>query len=122
LGAGPALVVMGGSAAAMSWAALTNNLADQVLTAENVALLLLTYPIVKAFHELGHAYASKVWGGEVHEIGVMFLIFVPVPYVDASASAAFRSKWRRALVGGAGIMVETALAAAAALIWVAAEP
>ena len=42
----------------------------------------------------------------VHEVGVMFLVFIPVPYVDASSSAAFASKWQRAVVGGAGIMVE----------------
>jgi putative peptide zinc metalloprotease protein len=117
-----ALVATGAVTAAMNAGALANNLQDQALTSQNVALLLLTYPLVKALHELGHAYASKVWDGEVHEIGVMFLIFVPVPYVDASASAAFRSKWRRALVGGAGIMVETALAAAAMLVWISAEP
>src|SRR5262249_14220794 len=44
------------------------------------------------------------------------------PYVDASASAAFRSKWRRAVVGSAGIVVEAGLASIAVLIWVAAEP
>ena len=43
-------------------------------------------------------------------------------YVDASASTAFREKWRRALVGSAGIMVETSLAAAAIILWVNAEP
>ena len=63
--------------------------------------------MVKSLHELGHAYATKVWGGEVHEVGVMLLVFIPVPYVDASASAAFRQKRRRIVVGAAGILVET---------------
>jgi putative peptide zinc metalloprotease protein len=44
-----------------------------------------------------------------------------VPYVDASASSAFESKWRRAVVGGAGIMVETALASLALIVWLNAE-
>src|SRR5258708_39205386 len=52
----------------------------------------------------------------------MLLIFVPVPYVDASASAAFRNKWTRAAVGAAGIMVEAGLASIALLVWIAAEP
>ena len=45
------------------------------------------------------------------------LVFVPVPYVDASASAAFRSKWQRATISAAGIIVEGALAATALFIW-----
>src|SRR5262249_14668481 len=62
------------------------------------------------------------WGGEVHELGIMLLILVPVPYVDASSSSAFREKWRRAVVGGAGIMVEAALASAAIIVWISVEP
>ncbi|MDA9980214.1 PqqD family peptide modification chaperone [Yoonia sp.] len=117
-----ALVGTGVVLAVMSWEQLTEGFTDQVLAAENLLLIALAYPFVKALHELGHGYATKVWGGEVHEIGVMFLVFIPVPYVDASSSAAFDSKWRRAVVGGAGIMVETALASIALIIWLNIEP
>src|SRR5260370_24989832 len=117
-----ALVTTGIAMGAMNIGALTGNLDDQLLTTQNVALMLLAYPLVKAFHELGHAYATKVWGGEIHEIGVMLLIFVPVPYVDASASAAFRNKWTRATVRPARTMVEAGLASIALLVWIAAEP
>lgn len=116
------LVATGIIMGAMNAAALSGNVNDQLLTSQNVALMLLAYPLVKAFHELGHAYATKVWGGEIYEIGMMLLIFVPVPYVDASASAAFRNKWNRATVGAAGIMVEAALASIALFVWIAAEP
>ena len=47
----------------------------------------------------------------------MFLVFVPLPYVDASAASEFRSKWRRALVGAAGMMVEVFFAALALYVW-----
>ena len=40
------------------------------------------------------------------KLGVIFLVLLPVPYVEASASSVFRSKWRRALVGAAGIVFE----------------
>jgi putative peptide zinc metalloprotease protein len=116
------LVTVGVVTGAMNSVALSSNLDDQLLTTQNVALLLLAYPLVKAFHELGHAYATKAFGGVVHEIGVLILIFIPVPYVDASASAAFGNKWSRAAVGAAGIMVEAALASIAVLVWVSAEP
>ena len=76
---------------------------------------------MKALHELGHSYAVKRWGGEVHEIGIMFLVFMPVPYVDASESAGFQSKWQRAFVGAAGILVEIFLASLALFIWLNAE-
>jgi len=116
-------VVCGGLFAALqNIDALQSNIADRALTAGNLLLILTVYPLVKAVHELGHAYAVRHWGGEVHEIGIMFLVFMPVPYVDASASSAFRSKWQRAGVASAGIVVELFLAGGAALLWVQMEP
>lgn len=117
-----ALITAGAAVAAVEWRQMTGAVLDQALTAQNVAILLLTYPVVKALHEMGHAYATRVWGGEVHELGVMILVFMPVPYVDATASSAFREKHRRMVVGAAGIMVETALAALAMFVWATAEP
>ncbi len=107
--------------AAMHWPELTADITDRVLSAKSLMLILITYPFVKALHELGHGYAVKRWGGEVHEMGVMFLVFMPVPYVDASAASAFREKWRRALVGAAGIIVELFLAALALMVWLNVE-
>jgi putative peptide zinc metalloprotease protein len=116
------LVLTGAVLAMLHWSELTSNVADRVLVAQNVALIVCVYPLMKTLHELGHAYATKVWGGEVHEVGVMLLVFIPVPYVDASASAAFRQKRRRIVVGGAGIIVELALAAIAMIVWINASP
>ncbi len=116
------LVLFGLSLAVVHWSALVDNVADEAFLARNFLILLAVYPILKTLHELGHAYATKVWGGEVHEMGVMLMVLVPVLYVDASASTAFREKWRRALVGGAGILVEMALASVAIILWGYAEP
>lgn len=116
-----ALLAYGGTLVVTHWGGLTENVLDRVLSAESLLLLLVTYPVVKAIHELGHAYSITRWGGEVHEIGVMFLVFMPVPYVDASDSLSFPSKWRRAFVAAAGILVELGLAALAMIIWVNAE-
>jgi putative peptide zinc metalloprotease protein len=52
----------------------------------------------------------------------MFLVFMPVPYVEASASAGFPSKWQRAAVAAAGVMVEVTIAAAALAVWLNVEP
>jgi len=97
---------------------VTGSLSDKYITQQNVAIVLLSYPMIKGLHELGHAYATKVWGGNVHEIGVMLLVFIPVPYVDASASGAFPERYKRLVVTSAGIIVELFLASVAMILWV----
>jgi len=104
------------------WTELTENIMDRVMATEGLLALALCYPIIKVLHELGHGYAAKRFGCEVREMGIMLLVLFPVPYVDASPSAALRSKWQRAGVAAAGIIVELTLAAIAALVWAAAEP
>lgn len=104
------------------WAELTHNFSDRVMAVDNLLLLWLVFPAIKALHELGHAYATKAGGGEVHDMGLMFLVFMPVPYVEASASSVFKSKTRRAVVGAAGMLVELFLAALAFYLWLLVEP
>jgi len=116
-----AVIIIGCVTASMHWGELTDDFYDRVFAPQNLFLLWLTYPVIKAFHELGHAFATKVWGGEVHEIGVMMLVFMPVPYVDASAASAFREKRKRMIVGAMGIMTELVLAVIALFIWLYAE-
>jgi putative peptide zinc metalloprotease protein len=93
-----------------------------LLEPASVLALWFAYPLVKALHELGHGFAVKRWGGEVHEIGILFLVFMPVPYVDASAASAFPEKRRRMAVSAAGIGVELFLAAICFFVWLAVEP
>ena len=102
--------------------ALANDAVAMAFTGQNLLLMAVTYIVIKSIHEFGHGYATKVWGGEVHEIGIMILVLMPVPYIDASSASAFSQKWRRALVASAGIMTEALLAALAIVFWVLAEP
>ena len=94
-----------------------------VLDPANLPLLYVAFAGLKAMHELGHGLAVKYFGrqertsGEVHTVGIMLMVLTPVPYVDASSAWAFRSRWRRAFVGAAGMYVELALAAVAAIVW-----
>jgi len=116
-------VVLGGLGAAVAhWDAITVGLSADVLSPHNLVLMVAAYLVVKTLHELGHGFATRAFGGEVHEVGVMLLVFVPVPYVDASASSAFPEKGRRMVVGAAGIMVELFLAALALAVWLSVEP
>lgn len=115
------VVITGISLAAMHWTDLSNNFSDRIFGLENLFLMSLIYPLLKALHEFCHAYMVKKWGGEVHEMGIMLLVFMPIPYVDASSSLAFREKSQRMLVGGAGILMEVFIAALAMLIWAHVE-
>jgi putative peptide zinc metalloprotease protein len=118
------LLFVGGSAvtAFMHWPELTENMVDRVLAANNLLILLLTFPLVKVFHEFGHAYVARRHGGEIHEMGIMFLILMPIPYVDATSSSAFASRWKRALVGSAGMLSELFVAAVALHVWLNIQP
>ena len=111
-----------GIATLMYWTDLVNNPADQLLSASSLLTMLLVYPVVKLLHEFAHACAAKAFGAEVHDMGLMFLVFMPLPYVDASGSAVFASKWQRAVVAAAGMMMELLLGALAIGLWLLVEP
>jgi putative peptide zinc metalloprotease protein len=100
------------------WPELSQNFSDRVLAADNLVLMAVIYPFIKLLHEMSHAYAVKRWRGQVNEMGLMFLIFIPIPYVNASASITFENKYRRMIVGMAGIMTELAIASVALWIWI----
>lgn len=93
-----------------------------ILAPGNLAWLYLGLVLIKAVHEFGHAFACRRFGGEVHTMGVMFLLFTPIPYMDATASWSFRSRWERALVGAAGMIVELFVASLATFVWAATGP
>jgi len=106
----------------MHWGELTHNFSDRILATNNLLLLWVVFPLIKFLHEMGHATATKSGGGEVHDMGLMVLVLFPVPYVEASAASVFPSKYRRALVGAAGMIVELFIAALALYVWLAVEP
>ncbi len=94
-----------------------------ILSPQNLPLLYLTLVFVKVLHEMGHAFSCKYFGkkagagGEVHQLGVTFLVFTPLPFVDASSAWALRNKWQRVVVGAGGMLVELAIASVAAILW-----
>lgn len=93
-----------------------------VLAPANLGLLYVGLVLAKLVHEFGHAGACKRYGGEVHKMGVMLLMFAPLPYMDATASWGFRSRAQRMLVGASGVLSEFAVAAVAALVWAHTAP
>jgi putative peptide zinc metalloprotease protein len=102
----------------LHWPELAEHSETRFADPSNFLWYWLLYPIVKALHELGHASFTRAWGGAVREMGIMLLVFFPVPYVDSSAAHGFSDRRQRILVSAAGIMVETFLASIALFVWV----
>lgn len=93
-----------------------------LLAFDNLLPLYIATFIVKTLHELGHGMVCRHFGGSVPHAGVMLLLFAPVPYVDATSTWQFGSKWQRVFVGAAGMVVELWLAALAAIVWAHSPP
>ncbi len=100
---------------------LSSSFSDQLLSTANLLMLWLTYPLVKLFHEFGHAFAVKKWRGNVHDMGIIFLAMTPVPYIDATASGFFPEKRHRIIVSAMGMMVELSIASLALFVWLCVE-
>ncbi len=88
-----------------------------VLDAGNLPLLWLSLIGLKLVHELGHAYACKVHGGAVSEMGAFFVVFTPLAYVDATSSWGFPRRRDRLVVSLAGMYVESIVAMIALVVW-----
>lgn len=95
---------------------------QSVLAPGNLFLLYLGMVFIKTIHEFGHALFCRKFGGEVHVMGVMLMIFTPMPYVDATSSWSFRDRRQRVLVGAAGMIVELFVAALATFVWARTAP
>ena len=104
-----------------NWSALMDQ-SNGVLAPQNLPLLYAGLVIIKTLHEFGHAYFCKKFGGEVHVMGILLMIFTPTPYMDATSSWGFRERWKRILVGSAGMIVEVFVAAIAIFIWAQSKP
>ncbi len=78
--------------------------------------------IVKVIHEFGHGLTAKHFGGEVHEMGMLFLVLTPALYCDVTDSWLLPNKWKRIWISAAGIYVECFLASVATFVWWRTEP
>ncbi len=103
------------------WQAL-QTAARNSIAPHNWPFLWATFVVIKFIHEMGHAFGVRRFGGECHELGIMFLIFIPTPYVDASTAWAFPSRWQRIFVGAAGMIFELFVAALCAFVWLNTTP
>lgn len=93
-----------------------------ILELENVPLLWVILITLKLFHEFGHAYACKAFGGKVPEMGAFFIMGTPCAYVDATAAWGFGSVWKRMWVNLGGMYFELFCAAIGVIVWASTPP
>lgn len=93
-----------------------------ILQMSNLIPLYLAIFATHVLHEMSHAALTYRYGGPVRTMGVMLLMFTPLPYADLSSAWTFRNKWRRAAVGAAGMYADTVSCAVATLIWAYSPP
>ncbi len=117
-----ALILAAATVALVEWEAVVRHAQRWLQTPRYLLLASLAWLPMKLVHEAAHALAVARFGGRVGEVGVSWMLGLPVPYVDASASHRFARASERALVAAAGILAETALAAIGLLVWAATEP
>jgi len=115
------LVTVAGAVLLERWPDFQTPLAS-VLATQNIISMFFILIALKICHEFGHAYACKLLGGRVPEMGAFLVCMTPCAYVDASAAWGFSKKLHRIVVSLAGIYVETGIAAFAVLIWAATGP
>ena len=82
---------------------------------------LATWIVLKIVHELGHAAVCKRLGGEVSEVGLVFMLFAPLAYVDVTSCWRLPRVFPRVLVSLAGMYVELVIASIAMLAWLACD-
>ena len=93
--------------------------------AGTTVLFVGLFVLLKAFHELGHILAYRVMclredlnPGPIR-VGIMVFAATPFPFTDVTGAWRIRSKWRRAMIGAAGMYFETIAVALLTLAWAA---
>ncbi|MGN6390912.1 MAG: HlyD family efflux transporter periplasmic adaptor subunit [Gemmatimonadales bacterium] len=91
-------------------------------SAMQFATLWVTGTVIIVFHELGHGFTCKHYGGQVHEIGAMLLYFEPAFFCNVNDAWTFPELKARLWVTAAGSWIQLVLASFAAIVWWAAAP
>ena len=109
------LLSIAGSEVAVNWPRFVASTAD-ILVPSNWLSLGLAWVVLKTIHEAAHGLVCKRHGGEVREVGIAFMFFAPVAYVDVTSCWRFASRWPRIQTAAAGMYAEMAIAALAVLV------
>ena len=78
---------------------------------------ILTIIVIKALHELGHAYVATYYKCNVSSIGLAMLVFFPFLYTDTSDAWKLTDHRKRLLINFAGMLTELHIALIATFAW-----
>jgi len=110
------VLVLGVTQVVRQWDTFNATLTDffnlDGLLAYAVALVL-----VKALHELGHAFTAKRFGCRIPAMGVAFVVLWPMAYTDTNDTWRLTDRLQRLKVASAGILTELIIAIWATLAW-----
>ncbi|WP_197231425.1 efflux RND transporter periplasmic adaptor subunit [Novipirellula artificiosorum] len=110
------LVVAGSFTLLVNWDRFTQDAVEIFSPLNGLALLLIGIGL-KLIHELAHALACHRQGAATSEFGVVFVLFAPLAYVDVTTCWRINSRGSRIIVASAGMYVEIAIGALAAVMW-----
>lgn len=88
-----------------------------ILALKNLPYLWISFIGLKVWHELGHGYACKKFGGRVPEMGTILIAGTPAAYVDATAAWSFPERWKRLTVMCGGMFFESLIFIPGVFIW-----
>lgn len=80
-------------------------------------LMLGVWLIAKLLHETAHAVACHRAGAQVSDCGMIFVVLMPLAFVDVSSANRLPRRSDRISISAAGVYLETWLTFAAMLLW-----
>lgn len=102
--------------------ALASWFSPGALTPSTIVMIVLSFSALTFIHEMGHAISCRHFGGEVREMGFMFLLFMPAFYANVSDAWSFPRRSERLWVTFAGPCIELCVTAVSAIIWLLVPP
>ncbi len=81
-----------------------------ILAAKSLPFLWVSFVALKIWHELGHGYACRKFGGAVPEMGMLLIAGTPAAFVDATSAWSFPKRSQRLLVMCGGMYFESLVA------------
>ena len=98
------------------WERYTHSLVEQT-SIEGLIQMGIAISFAKVFHELGHGFATKLYGCRVPSMGVAFLVLWPVLWTDTTDAWRLTDRRQRLVIDSAGMATEILIAAIASIAW-----
>ena len=116
------LVILSGTLLAISNTTKISTAVQHLASIEYLFPLLMVTLVIAFVHELSHGLTCKRFGGDVHEIGMLLIYFMPAFYCNVSSAWRFSSKRKRMLVTFAGPWSSLLIWSLATIVWRFALP